>query len=287
MTTNTNGEAQPELDDDGRRVMAPIIRMMVEMSGDGTCEVCGVSVKPREVYGHTIYNRICSTCAEAERQREIDQQVADCLEAWRAATGISRAQMADVIQHDLEPPRSWSAIRAGELPCAAYLRGPTGTGKTTLGLAWMRALAERAIRHEIGDGRSRRKYKPRMCYAREDGLAIELSDRDQRMDLMRRWIAADVVFLDDLGSAPPPPFGDDHIGHILMERHAARKITLLASNHRLTELLDSDRHPHINDRLVSRLGEMCGYGATQHILERCWRDERAESVREEMMRRGM
>lgn len=266
-----------------RLVTSSIAQMMAAASGDGACEVCGVAVPLRTIGNRTLYARQCSACVEAERAREIDEHVAACLEQWRRSAGITQAQIADVLMHELHMPEQWASVRAGELPCAAYLRGPTGTGKTTLGIAWLRGLAERAIRRAAGDGSHLRKWAPRTCYAREDALAIELGDRDGRGEVMRRWIAADMVFLDDLGSAPPPPFMEDYIAHILMERHAARKLTLLASNHRLVDLLNSQSHPHITDRLVMRLAEMTAKGATLHTMEHPWRAERMSELNDELM----
>ena len=99
--------------------------------------------------------------------------------------------------------------------------GPTGTGKTHLGVAVIRELMQKGISclfcdyHELLR-KMRHAYNP--------------SVQATEMDVLRPVLEAEVVLIDDLGaSATQTPWERDTVGYILNKRYSDEKTTIVTT----------------------------------------------------------
>jgi DNA replication protein DnaC len=142
------------------------------------------------------------------------------------------------------------------------LMGPCGVGKTHLAVAALAELVKRGHEGQYYDYRELLKtiqssYNP--------------VSQTSEMDVLEPVVKAEVLLLDDLGSAKPSAWALDTVGYILNVRYNENRVTLLTTNY-----LDRDpgapvRMPsgqalarvedgladRVGQRIRSRLYEMC------------------------------
>lgn len=249
--------------------------------GNGTCQRCDGPCPPITSGGITVRPIICNTCAEADAARADERACLDQLRRYELSVGWESPEMYEAIElyKGVAWPRPLAQL--GTIPIgmghAVLIQGATGTGKTALGMAWMHRRAAEAIHAMRSRGNAR--STPWHLYAREDELALALDDRRNAAQLVDDWSRAEVVFLDDLGSAVGDRWAWRNLQLILCNRHAARRLTILSTNHRLRELLESPTHPVYDERIVTRIVQMIGGGALRVELTQPHRTQASADLR--------
>jgi DNA replication protein DnaC len=128
--------------------------------------------------------------------------------------------------------------------------GPSGTGKTHLAVAVLRALVEKGV-----DGL--------FCDFRELLKEIQSSynpvAQATEMQILTPVLETSVLLLDDLGASKPSAWVLDTVAHVINTRYNDRRVTLITTNY-----LDAPEKPNddslterIGARMRSRLYEMC------------------------------
>jgi len=142
------------------------------------------------------------------------------------------------------------------------LMGPCGVGKTHLAVAALAALVKRGHQGLYYD------YRELLKTIQSSYNAVS---QTSEMDVLEPVVRAEVLLLDDLGSAKPSAWALDTVGYILNTRYNENRVTLLTTNY-----LDRDpgapvRMPsgqalvraedgladRVGHRIRSRLYEMC------------------------------
>jgi DNA replication protein DnaC len=133
--------------------------------------------------------------------------------------------------------------------------GLSGRGKTHLAVGVLRALIEEKACHglfcDYGDllKQIQNSYNPR--------------SETTEFELLRPVIEAEILVLDDLGSAKPTTWVLDTVAHVLNARYSHKRTTIVTTNFpnaapgqgaTTSELVLGDR---IGERMRSRLAEMC------------------------------
>jgi DNA replication protein DnaC len=145
--------------------------------------------------------------------------------------------------------RTISETLSKRAPKGLLLTGPTGTGKTHLVCATLRAI--------IAPGKDeKRDYAPQnrittAQFSYVPRLITELSpqrDYAERMEVIERALSVDLLILDDVGGCRINEYERDQLMFIIHERHAAQKSLFVTSNEDLAML--SER---LGERLMSRL----------------------------------
>ena len=135
--------------------------------------------------------------------------------------------------------------------------GPSGVGKTHLGVAVLRALAGRGFPVRFSDFRDLLKQ----IQASYNPVA-----QTTELEVLAPVLETEVLLLDDLGATKPSPWVLDTVAHILNTRYNEKRTTLITTNYpdapspskgrlRAEDSL-SDR---IGERMLSRLHEMCRF----------------------------
>lgn len=119
------------------------------------------------------------------------------------------------------------------------LTGPTGTGKTFAAYAAIQALIAAGVRH------IERYTEPQL-------LGRLRQDREVIEDVLDELVSADLVFLDDLGSARASGWTEEVIYRVVDGRYSERRPVLVASN-----VPPSEMSAVLGSRIASRLAEMC------------------------------
>lgn len=119
------------------------------------------------------------------------------------------------------------------------LTGPTGTGKTFAAYAAIKCLVAAGVRH------IERYTEPQL-------LGRLRQDRDIIEDVIEDLLVADLVFLDDLGSARASGWTEEVMYRVIDGRYSERRPILAASN-----VPPSEMSTVLGSRIASRLAEMC------------------------------
>ena len=231
---------------------------------NGVCTVCGgTGWKPvgPEASGRGVVRCDCMAQASFDRR-------------WRAARIPARYQHCDFssFQANVHDEPAWNqSLSAARLQAEAFVRdflpgrtefgllfmGPSGVGKTHLGVAVLRALLERGTEALFCDFRELLKtiqdsYNP-VSQATE-------------MQVLSPVLESEVLLLDDLGASKPSAWVQDTVAHIINTRYNDRRVTLITTNYldapttravgsgTVREDTLADR---IGERMRSRLYEMC------------------------------
>ena len=230
---------------------------------NGACTVCGgTGWKPAHPEGSGRGVVRCDCMAQASFDRR-----------WRAARIPARYQHCDFGSFSTvhaEPTHNQS-LGAAKLQAEAFARdflpgrtefgllfmGPSGTGKTHLAVAVLRALLERGTEALFCDFRDLLKtiqdsYNP-VSQATE-------------MQVLSPVLESEVLLLDDLGASKPSAWVLETVGHIINTRYNEKRVTLITTNY-LDEpttrpagsgvIRDDTLADRIGERMRSRLHEMC------------------------------
>lgn len=146
------------------------------------------------------------------------------------------------------------------------LMGPCGVGKTHLGVATLKQLAERGHQSLFYDYRELLK-EIQASYNPESGAT--------EMGVLEPVLTAEILLLDDLGASKPSPWALDTLGHILNTRYNEKRVTLLTTNYldssavqaaeparlpsgdRISPSREDTLTERVGQRIRSRLYEMC------------------------------
>ncbi len=123
------------------------------------------------------------------------------------------------------------------------LSGPSGTGKTHLAVATLRAL--------------RSAHVLRGRFVRAARLIQELKDAIEAEgvrvgDMLDRVVGADVLVLDDLGAIRETDWAVEQLVYVLTQRYDEMRATIVTTN-----LNQRDRARHVGERVAGRLSETC------------------------------
>ncbi len=145
------------------------------------------------------------------------------------------------------------------------LMGSCGVGKTHLGVAALKELAERGHQCLFYDYRELLK-EIQASYNPENGAT--------EMGVLEPVLSAEILLLDDLGASKPSPWTLDTVGHILNTRYNEKRVTLITTNfldaspsageparlpsgERISAAREDTLAERIGQRIRSRLYEMC------------------------------
>jgi DNA replication protein DnaC len=216
----------------------------------------------------------------------------DCGEGQRAVRQLERARIPRRYQHcdfenfdtglyESEPnATAWNrSLEQAKLIAEAFARdypagseaglllmGPCGVGKTHLGVATLKQLAQRGHPCLFYDYRELLK-EIQASYNPESGAT--------EMGVLEPVLSAEVLLLDDLGASRPSPWALDTLGHILNTRYNEKRVTLLTTNYldgsaahgseparlpsgeRISVTREDTLGERVGQRIRSRLYEMC------------------------------
>lgn len=138
----------------------------------------------------------------------------------------------------------------GQTQTGLLFMGPSGVGKTHLGVAVLRGLLEKGVEALFYDFRELLK-------------AIQASynpvSQTTELQVLAPVLEAEVLLLDDLGAGKPSDWVLETVGHIINSRYNDKRVTLITTNY-----LDVPPTPaeykladRIGERMRSRLIEMC------------------------------
>lgn len=190
------------------------------------------------------------------------------LERRLAAARIPpRYQHCDFPSFDVtiqEKPQHKQSVSAAKLQAEVFVRdfipgsmefgllfmGPSGVGKTHLGVAVVRALVEKGVDCLFCDFRELLK---------EIQSSYNPVSQTSEMQILTPVLETSVLLLDDLGASKPSAWVLDTVAHIINTRYHDKRVTLITTNY-----LDSPSSPgddkltdRIGERMRSRLYEMC------------------------------
>jgi hypothetical protein len=192
-----------------------------------TCPSCGgdrpVEPELRFIEGEAHEFKLCPGCADREVTghaiRDIEKRIPGAF-AWSrfgvpelsARCGATRAQIK----------QAWDACVVGRESLA--LVGPTGAGKTSLGIALVRGVVDRAMRK---DATPRDVARAKKCFyvsafdLARDRARYPLGEGET--PLVRRSMFASVLLIDDLGNEPDSQLSA--VSDVIYERHAQGRPT--------------------------------------------------------------
>ena len=228
---------------------------------------------------------LCDDCqARQTRHRQLQEiRTRRFKAAWRKA-GIPKNVADDLndesvtlderikgaLQPAIETPPT-----GGSFPCATYLHGPVGSGKTTAACWALKAYLRRWRRNEpkrieeYGDDYDDAWGR---CTARFAPLVELLADKRESFGggkevQMQTYREADFLVLDDLGREQPSKSGwaAEQIYLLVNYRVNERLPTVFTSNYPVHGLPEGNRDTtggetrcNYDDRVVSRILQMCG-----------------------------
>lgn len=236
------------------------------------CTVCGAPsmIHSTDMFGRVLYfpQTVCSDrcAAEADRRRRM-LQLEDTLRARLLSGGYREEELraALAVRHRVELPAvlcavdtsmAWSpGMRRG-----AHVFGPHGSGRTTLGLLWVRARLVEAVA-------SGARWSLR--YTTERQMLAELKPHGEGIE---RYTTPHVLILDDCGKSAGTRADVELLADVLGERARRRAVTLTFSTHSLRELWlgapdGYPGHPAYTEDVAGRLVDLWG-GLEQVELER-------------------
>lgn len=244
---------------------------------DGSCADCGAELEPTKHLSKELWlspGKRCDECASAHRRKEQERQErAESFEKrWIAAGAPKRArktaeagvdlrpELAELVQLDpLDHDSGWWGV---------YLHGEVGTGKSTQGAAAIRAFLRRwTLEDWIWSLTARFCNVPKLLTRIRDSFG----DDDAAPVTLQEFETAGLLVLDDLGRENATPWAAEQIYLLVEARCNEMRPTVFTSNHELKWLNTGDPHDdestghgNYDDRITSRIFEMCG-GTAGHF----------------------
>jgi DNA replication protein DnaC len=250
----------------------------------GECAECSGDVDPIwTIFGWKI-QPLCVECLERKQRLQVTHAKRKLLHLHALQAGISEYEIAQAKEVKFaglgKPVRDIIELVEPARKCAAYLCGPAGTGKTTqLVLATLNRIVNRL--EQFSDDRITGGHITQggIVYITEgEFLRARYPGPDQRP--LSDFTEAPFLALDEIGGSKPTDFAGAEIYDLINARYRHRRPTLFAGNFRLSQLARSEKqggHRCYDDRLITRIGEMCGadsaqdYGAAQTVLDYSYR----------------
>jgi DNA replication protein DnaC len=229
------------------------------------CPTCGVMLDPVEVSYDYWKHPACKPCQKVDIKRWVASHAIDIMTYKGLPKRYSAASLADFPKgYPTKPPES-----------GLFIEGPRGVGKSHLAAAFMRAevLAWEPFEYERESGKleishyyfdprhddfefNRYSYFPRFVAAPEMLLLIRSTfgrhEGPSESEVLEKYSEAPILFLDDLGSENPTDWVRSTLFILINRRYENNLKTYVTSNFSLGELA-----VHLDDRISSRLAEMC------------------------------
>ena len=210
-------------------------RIQHKVTGQWPCRRCGVMQSVKLL---SLQSDLCTPCLTEHRQsvalekvrHQVGPKYARCrFETFRETKATAPA--AKMLKQYVEEPRG-----------GIFLHGPTGTGKTHLATAMLRAFIEQ--------GRDCQYVTvPELLMRLKK--SFELSQSSSEEDLLVNY-SASILILDDLGVGPITEWVRQVIHFLLDKRDRYLKPTIFVSNLSLEEVADLFGEP-----IASRIAGMC------------------------------
>lgn len=220
-------------------------RQMPERSPD--CVWCGRATRPfPSPFGGWFLPPLCEGCqAKADREDRREEGAQRAAEAKDSALRAAGLTCGDISSTGSVGPKAMESALGGleRTPSNswAYIHSPEpGCGKTT--------QLQLAVRHYLAQGWSCR-YVPQPLMISELRAA---EDERLRLDLIRRYVALDLLALDEFGRGAGNEWNAELLLEVLDRRYSERRATLLASNWALAEI---SRARELGTRVSSRIEE--------------------------------
>lgn len=237
------------------------------------CTGCGAELEPMEVDGSLFQpKRLCDACA---KQRQSDERQDRLTSTYRSrlASAVESKRHRALADEDIElHPALHRLPTSDESPNnAVYLSGETGTGKTTQ----LVTLVTRYLRSRIVD---QEDPTATAQYANEGELFREIRDAFDADDetasaVIDRYRTADLLALDDLGTAKATDWVAEQLYLIINARYESMKPTVFAGNKSVFDLAYTpdedgpDGHPAYGDRVISRIYEMTDQCSDERVAQ--------------------
>lgn len=138
-----------------------------------------------------------------------------------------------------------------DVPYGLLFVGTAGVGKTHLAVAILRALIEeKAAVGRFAD------YRDLLRSIQDSYNPVS---QTSELEILRPVINADVLLLDELGARRPSNWVLDTVTHVLNDRYANDRVTIVTTNYYLEkeQALEHTLTDRIGEYAVSRLHEMC------------------------------
>ncbi|MBI2956678.1 MAG: ATP-binding protein [Acidobacteria bacterium] len=231
-------------------------------SGGPICPDCGgTGWKPVEAPARGVVRCECMAQASLERRlraARIPPRYEHCsFESFQ--TNLHHENPA--YDESLRQARFLAERFVAEYPAQAdfglLFMGPCGTGKTHLGVAIVRALAEKGADCLFYDFRELLK---------EIQSSYNPVAETTEMEVLAPVLESEVLLLDDLGASKPSAWVLDTVAHILNTRYNNKRVTLITTNYLDAPttrpsasgvVRDDTLADRIGERMRSRLYEMC------------------------------
>jgi DNA replication protein DnaC len=226
------------------------------------CTGCGAELEPMEVDGSCFQpRRLCDKCAQQRRSEERQDRLESTFRS-RLESAVASKRHRALADESIELYPALHRLPASEESPnnAVYLWGETGTGKTTQ----LVTLVTRYLRSRIVD---QEDPTATAQYANEGELFREIRDAfdaedETASEVIDRYRTADLLALDDLGTAKATDWVAEQLYLIVNARYESLKPTVFAGNKSVFELAYTpdddgpDGHPAYGDRVISRIYEM-------------------------------
>jgi len=132
------------------------------------------------------------------------------------------------------------------------LLGPTGSGKTGLGIGLVREIMRRAVISGQPRFRARFVAVPQLLRRLREGY----NGGQPEAKVLAPYLSCDLLLLDDLGLEKTTEWTAAMLSALIYERHSAGRAVVVTSNYGLEEL--EPRFGAEGERIIRRLRELCG-----------------------------
>ncbi|MCJ8501028.1 hypothetical protein [Desulfatitalea alkaliphila] len=218
--------------------------------------------------------KICTDCgaplvATFTPQRAQMWEIMECQQCRLAVLVAARDRDMDVTLRDRGMPKRHRHARLGDFPATiidaipddrgVYIHGPVGSGKTHLLCAVMRseAVGKAIYTDPKGEYQLREFHRYPLLTSIQEVLhevrgTYNTRGGDTEEGILEEVSDVPLLLLDDVGVEKPTEWALGMIYLIVDRRYRDNRRTFFTSNLSLAELAE-----HLNDRIASRITEMC------------------------------